>query len=116
MTVFDNSDEQLKRDSQVADAFNLSIKIVQGNMQDLSCFSDQTFDLIIHPASNCFIDDILPVWKECYRVLRSPGELLTGFANPLLYMIDWKEADQTFSVVKLGASVPYADRAFYSAF
>jgi len=108
VTVFDNSDEQLKRDSQVAEAFSLPIKIEQGNMQDLSCFSDQIFDLIIHPVSNCFIDDILPVWKECYRVLRSPGRLLTGFANPLMYMIDWEEADQTRRC-EIRNTIPYAD-------
>jgi SAM-dependent methyltransferase len=108
VTVFDNSDEQLKHDSQVAEAFNLPIKIVQGNMQDLSCFFGQTFDLIIHPVSNCFIDNILPVWKECYRVLRSPGRLLTGFANPLLYMIDWEEADQT-QRCEIRNVIPYSD-------
>lgn len=108
VTVFDNSDEQLKRDSQVAEAFNLPIKIKQGNMQDLSCFSDQVFDLIIHPVSNCFVDDVLPVWKECHRVLRSPGRLLAGFANPLLYMIDWEEAEQT-QRCEIRNPIPYAD-------
>ena len=52
VTVFDNSDEQLKRDRQAAEAFHLPIKTVQGNMQDLSCFSAHSFDLIIHPVSN----------------------------------------------------------------
>jgi SAM-dependent methyltransferase len=108
VTVFDNSDEQLKRDCQVAKVFNLPIKIEQGNMQDLSRFSDQVFDLIIHPVSNCFIDDILPVWKECYRVLKSPGTLLTGFANPLLYMIDWEEADQSRRC-EIKNPIPYSD-------
>jgi ubiquinone/menaquinone biosynthesis C-methylase UbiE len=108
VTVFDNSDEQLKRDRQVAAAYELPLKTVQGNMQELSCFSNQSFDLIIHPVSNCFIDDILPVWKECYRVLRSPSRLLTGFANPLLYMIDWEEADQT-QRCEIRNTIPYAD-------
>jgi SAM-dependent methyltransferase len=108
VTVFDNSDEQLKRDSQVAEEFNLPVKIKQGNMQDLRCFSDQSFDLIIHPVSNSFVDNILPVWKECYRVLRSPGRLLAGFANPLLYMIDWEEADQTRRC-EIRNPIPYSD-------
>lgn len=108
VTVFDNSDEQLKRDRQVADAHHLSLKTVQGNMQDLSCFSDGTFDLIVHPVSNCFIDDVLPVWKECYRVLKSPGSLLAGFANPLIYMIDWEEAEQT-ERCEIRYSLPYSD-------
>ena len=56
VTVFDNSDEQLKRDKEIAKRYDLEIKTIQGNMQDLSCFEDETFDMIIHPVSNCFID------------------------------------------------------------
>lgn len=108
VTVFDNSDEQLKNDQILADEFDLTIKTVQGNMQDLSCFADKTFDLIIHPVSNCFVDDILPVWKESYRVLKENGVLLSGFNNPLMYMIDWKAADQT-KRCQLANSIPYSD-------
>ena len=36
VTVFDNSDQQLRRDEETASAFGLKIQTVQGNMQDLS--------------------------------------------------------------------------------
>jgi len=108
VTVFDNSDEQLKKDRQASEAYDLKIKTVQGNMQDLNCFADRSFDLIIHPVSNCFIDDILPVWKESCRVLKSGGSLLSGFANPLMYMIDWEDADQS-KKCELKHSIPYSD-------
>ncbi len=108
VTVFDNSDEQLKKDKEVAEENNLEIKTVQGNMQDLSCFTDHTFEMIIHPVSNCFIDDIIPVWKESYRVLKEDGELLSGFSNPLAYMIDWELAENTRRC-ELVHSIPYSD-------
>ena len=108
VTVFDNSDEQLNRDRQVARENNLKIKTIRGNMQDLSCFADGTFDLIIHPVSNCFIDDIIPVWKESCRVLKVNGRMLSGFNNPLIYMVDWDLADQT-GQFKLAHSIPYSD-------
>jgi SAM-dependent methyltransferase len=108
VTVFDNSDEQLKRDRRMAEEYHLSLKVVQGNMQDLSCFLDGSFDLIVHPVSNCFIDDILPVWKESYRVLRSPGRLLSGFNNPLTYAIDMEEAKQT-GRCEIKNALPYSD-------
>ncbi|MFH2038220.1 MAG: class I SAM-dependent methyltransferase [Chloroflexota bacterium] len=113
VTVFDNSDEQLKRDQQVAQENHLEIKTVRGNMQDLGCFSDETFDLIIHPVSNCFINDIIPVWKESFRVLKENGRLLSGFTNPLVYMVDWYYADQTGQFV-LANSIPYSDLASLS--
>jgi SAM-dependent methyltransferase len=108
VTVFDNSDEQLKRDRQVAEAFKLNLKTVQGNMQDLSVFPDETFDLIVHPVANCFLDDILPVWRESYRVLKVYGRLLAGFANPLMYIVDWEEADRT-GRPEFRHSIPYSD-------
>ncbi len=108
VTVFDNSDEQLKKDEKVSEEYKLHIKTVQGNMQDLSCFADKTFDMIIHPVSNCFINDILPVWEESYRVLNEKGSLLSGFSNPLMYMIDWEEAEET-KRCELRHSIPYSD-------
>ncbi len=108
VTVFDNSDEQLRRDHELAHDYRLPLETVQGNMQDLSCFADRSFDLIIHPVSNCFIDDILPVWRECYRVLKSPGSLLSGFMNPLVYTIDWDEAEQTRRC-EIKKALPYSD-------
>ena len=108
VTVFDNSDQQLKRDADVAKEYDLDIKTVQGNMQNLSCFAEKTFDLIIHPVSNCFIDDILPVWKESYRVLKVNGKLLSGFCNPIMYMIDWETAEKT-NRWELVQEIPYSD-------
>lgn len=108
VTVFDNSDQQLKRDEEAGEKYGLDIKTVQGNMQDLTCFTDQAFDLIIHPVSNCFIDDILPVWKESYRVLKVNGRILSGFCNPILYMIDWKKAEKS-NKFELIHGIPYSD-------
>ena len=108
VTVFDNSDQQLKRDSVAAEEYDLDIETIQGNMQNLSCFADQTFDLIIHPVSNCFIDDILPVWKESFRVLKRNGKILSGFCNPILYMIDWEKADKA-NRYELVNAIPYSD-------
>jgi SAM-dependent methyltransferase len=108
VTVFDNSDEQLKRDQRTADANALKIQVVQGNMQDLGCFADGRFDLVVHPVSNLFVNDIRPVWKECYRVLRKPGALLSGFTNPLIHMIDWEDADRR-QIAELRNAIPYSD-------
>ena len=64
VTVFDNSIEQLNKDKMVAERENLEITFVQGDMRDLSCFTNDEFDLIVHPISNLFVDDILVVWRE----------------------------------------------------
>lgn len=44
-------------------------------------FADEEFDLTFIPASNCYIEQAEPLWKECARVLKKGGRLLAGFDN-----------------------------------
>ena len=83
VTLLDNSPKQLATDRHVAQREGLDLKTIEGDMADLSCFSDASFQLIFHPCSNCFVADVRPVWRECFRVLRNGGILLAGFGNPL---------------------------------
>lgn len=83
VTVFDNSGKQLGQDRAMSGRHGLDIKTVQGDMQDLRAFPDGSFDLIFNPCSTAFVEDVLPVWKECFRVLRPGGILMTGFHNPV---------------------------------
>ncbi|MCF7953158.1 MAG: class I SAM-dependent methyltransferase [Spirochaetales bacterium] len=108
VTVFDNSESQLQQDISTAERENLTLKTVQGSMKDLSCFEDTSFDLIFHPVSNCFVDEIQPVWNECFRVLRSGGVLLAGFCNPLTFIFDMKEWEE-HNRLKLAYSIPFSD-------
>ncbi|WP_310991579.1 class I SAM-dependent methyltransferase [Aequorivita marina] len=88
VTIFDNSERQLNQDKVVSDKFDLKIKTVQGDMRDLSVFGDNSFDLIFNPCSVLFVDDLRLVWKECYRVLKPNGILMTGLINPISFQID----------------------------
>ena len=86
VTVFDASAEQLAQGKAVAARDGLALWLVQGFMDDLSSFASASFDLVFHPASNCFAPVIEPVWRECFRVLRPGGALLAGFMNPDVYI------------------------------
>lgn len=107
VTVFDNSKKQLEKDEFVAQRDNLRIKTVQGNMQDLSVFEDESFDCIVHPWSNGFVDDIRPVWKECARVLKKNGLLLSGFGNPVSCIFNVGKFEQ--GIFEVTNRIPYAD-------
>ncbi|HYH04037.1 MAG TPA: class I SAM-dependent methyltransferase [Bacillota bacterium] len=100
VTVFDNSPKQLEQDVYVATRDSLRIKTVEGDMRDLSCFENEEFDLIFHPVSNTFVPEILPVWKEAYRVLKDNGVLLSGFVNPFVYIFDSGKMDLNILEVK----------------
>lgn len=107
VTVFDNSPAQLERDRSVAQRDGLDLRLVQGDMADLSAFADGSFDLVFHPVSNLFAPDLRPVWREAFRVLRPGGVLLAGFLNPDLYIFDLAAADAGRLEVRY--SLPYAD-------
>ncbi|MFA5862661.1 MAG: class I SAM-dependent methyltransferase, partial [Candidatus Thermoplasmatota archaeon] len=81
VTVLDASPAQLAQDRLVAAREKLVLRIEQGDMADLSRFPDGSFDLVFNPVSSLFIPEVLPVWRECYRVLRPGGSLLAGFLN-----------------------------------
>jgi SAM-dependent methyltransferase len=107
VTVLDNSPKQLEQDRLVAEREALDLRIVEGDMTDLSQFTDESFDLIFHPISNVFIADVRPVWKEAFRVLRRGGLLLAGFVNPLVFIFDGELEEQ--GVLEVRHALPYSD-------
>jgi SAM-dependent methyltransferase len=107
VTIFDNSPAQLDRDRQVAEREGLKIRLVEGDMRDLSVFQDGSFDLIFHPVSNVFCPEVRPVWRESFRVLRRGGTLLAGFANPIYYMFGTHADEQENLQVRY--AIPYSD-------
>jgi SAM-dependent methyltransferase len=113
VTLLDNSPRQLAQDRLVAEREGLTLATVEGDMADLSAFPDGRFGLVFHPCSNCFVPDVRPVWREAFRVLRTGGVLLAGFANPVLYIFD--DALHEQGVLKVRHAVPYSDLASLSA-
>jgi len=107
VTLLDNSPAQLARDREVAEREGLAIRLEQGDMRDLSRFADGSFDLVFHPASNVFVPDVRPVWRECFRVLRPGGRLLSGFVQPAVYLFDGDELDRGEFVAR--HALPYSD-------
>lgn len=61
VTVLDNSPSQLEQDRRVAEREGLALRLVEGDMADLSVFTDSSFDLIFHPVSNVFAADVRPI-------------------------------------------------------
>lgn len=107
VTVLDNSPAQLAQDRMVASRDALELRLEEGDMRDLSRFAEGAFDLVFHPASNGFVPDIAPVWRECFRVLRPGGRLLVGFVQPALYLFDEDDVDRGTFVAR--HALPYSD-------
>ncbi len=90
-TVLDYSHAQLESESEVAKREGYKINIVRADMTKKLPFDDNCFDLIFHPVSNCYIEDVAHVWQECYRILKSGGYLMSGLDNGINYIFDETE-------------------------
>ena len=80
-TVLDYSERQLESERMVAAREGYAIEIVRADMTKPLPFPDASFDLIFHPVSNCYIEDVQHVWDECFRILRPGGQLMAGLDN-----------------------------------
>lgn len=85
-TVLDYSKRQLESERLVAEREGYRLQIVRADMTQPLPFADAEFDLIFHPVSNCYIEDVGHVWAECYRVLRSGGLLMAGLDNGVNFL------------------------------
>ncbi len=89
--VLDYSQKQIDSEIAVAAREGYSIETVRADMTKPLPFADGTFDMIFHPVSNCYIEDVIPVWRECYRILKKGGRLLSGLDNGFNFTVDESE-------------------------
>ena len=90
-TVLDYSPLQLESERMVAEREGYDIRIIRGNMTKRLPFEDGEFDIIFHPVSNCYVEEVRPIWKECFRVLKPGGRLLAGTDHYINYIVDSEE-------------------------
>lgn len=90
-TVLDYSEAQLKSEYDVAAREGYAVDCVRADMTKPLPFPDETFDLIFHPVSNCYVEEVEPIWRECCRVLKPGGVLLAGLDNGVNYIFDESE-------------------------
>ncbi|MFA5470711.1 MAG: methyltransferase domain-containing protein [Acholeplasmataceae bacterium] len=98
-TVMDISDEQLNSEKVVSERENYHIDIIKADMTKTFPFEDESFDLIFHPVSNVYVKDVFHVFKECARVLKKGGLLLSGLDNGINFIVD--EETETKIIHKL---------------
>jgi len=106
-TIMDFSDQQLESEKIVAEREGYKIDIVKADMTKAFPFADNSFDVIFHPVSNCYIEDVHHVWCECYRVLKPGGVLLSGLDNGINYMFDDYENPDEVKALTVTNTLPF---------
>ena len=92
-TVLDYSEKQMESERLVAEREGYDIRIVRADMTKPLPFADGEFDLIFHPVSNCYVREVRPIWRECWRVLKPGGVLLSGTDHYVNYIVDNDERE-----------------------
>ena len=92
-TVMDYSSKQIETERMVAEREGYNINAIRGDMTKPLPFEDESFDLIFHPVSNCYVREVKPIWRECYRVLKQGGYLIAGVDHYINYVVDPDEKE-----------------------
>ncbi len=82
VTVVDLSSGMLDLDRRVAAERKLEMRLFQASMQSLPMLENGEFDLVIHPVSTCYIQEIGSVFREVSRVLRDGGLYVSQHKQP----------------------------------
>ena len=97
-TLLDYSEQQCESDRMVAEREGYEVEIIRADMTKPLPFEDGSFDLIFHPVSNCYVREVEPIFRECYRVLKKGGVFLGGYDIGINYIFDENEDRVLYSL------------------
>ena len=86
-TLLEYSQRQIQSDVMVSEREGYALEVVHADMSRPLPFADESFDLVFHPVSNCYIEEVEPLWKECHRIIRPGGLLMAGLDNGVNFIV-----------------------------
>lgn len=98
VTVVDLSGSMLKQDLEQARNRNLSVRVVEASMDNLSMLADASFDIVHQPVSTCYVPDILAVYKEISRVSRDGGLYISQHKQPTCMQVSGRDARDQYLI------------------
>jgi SAM-dependent methyltransferase len=98
VTVVDLSPEMLRQDVQEAARRNLSVRVIESSMDDLSRLADESFDIVHQPVSTCYVPDVAAVYREVARILRDGGLYISQHKQPTSLQIVERDQNDRYIV------------------
>ncbi len=92
VTVIDISPGMLRLDEREAARRHLTIRVVEGSMDDLSQFNEAEFDIVHQPVSTCYVPDLATVYREIARATRPGGLYISQHKQPTSLQISHRDS------------------------
>jgi SAM-dependent methyltransferase len=83
VTGVDQSGKQLEHARSLAKREGVRVRFIKSNMEDMSVLEDASFDLIASTHAMNYAFNLDAVFRECARLLRPGGRLVTCLNHPL---------------------------------
>ena len=93
VTVLDLTEGQLEGDRTAAAHYGYEITTIQGDMRDISCLADESFDLVYQGNCMAWVPDVRQIYSGVVRVLRTGGVYRVDFTNPAIECTDHNSWD-----------------------
>lgn len=79
----DLSEVQIKHAQKLAKKEHVSVAFHVGNMEDLSAFKDQTYDIVLSAFALGYVDNLMKTFQETHRVLKKAGLFIFAVVHPI---------------------------------
>jgi len=79
----DISEKQIKYARKLAKRERVKVPFYVGNMEDLSLFDDESFDMVLSSFAIGYVDDLSRTFQEVFRVLRKRGLFVFCEVHPI---------------------------------
>ncbi len=96
VTVVDLSPSMLRIDEREAARRNVTVRTIEGSMDDLSVLGAATFDVVHQPVSSCYVPMLAPVYAEIARVLRPGGLYISQHKQPTSLQITHRDSKERY--------------------
>jgi ubiquinone/menaquinone biosynthesis C-methylase UbiE len=98
VTVVDISPGMLELDQREAKRRNLNLKLCEGSMDDLGFLQENSFDIVHHPVSSCYVPDISKVYAEVATVIKDHGLYISQHKQPTSMQIVDRDQESRYLV------------------
>ncbi|UCE13205.1 MAG: class I SAM-dependent methyltransferase [Candidatus Heimdallarchaeota archaeon] len=89
----DISDKQLEFAQSLAKKADVDVTFIRRNMENLSLFEESSFDLVISVHAISYVENILNVISETFRVLRTSGRFVFCTLHPIQFVL-WEALEE----------------------